>query len=306
MHDRVLVTGAYGFIGRHVARRFAEAGRYVVGIGHGTWSLEEAGPWGVSEWHAADISFDSLANSGPSPDIIIHCAGSGSVGHSLTYPLQDFQRSAGTIAATLEYMRLRAPEARLVYISSAAVYGRQAGETVISEQAPLEPMSPYGLHKVIGESLCRMYGDQYGLSSAVVRFFSVYGCGLRKQLLWDACVKTLRGDIEFAGTGDETRDWLHVSDAAELVFRTVERASPHRPVANGGTGEAVPTHAVIDELFRSLGIRSKPTFSGVVKVGDPKHYQADISTALQLGWLPKVGWREGIRLYAEWFKSNAP
>jgi UDP-glucose 4-epimerase len=305
MPNRVLVTGAAGFIGRHVAKRFAEAGWSVVGIGHGTWSREEARIWGLTEWHAADISFDVLSNFGPSTDVIVHCAGSGSVGYSLTHPFQDFQRSAGSVAATLEYIRLQAPNARLIYLSSAAVYG-QVEDRAIREETALNPLSPYGVHKMIGEMLCRTYGIHYAVSSAVVRFFSIYGCGLRKQLLWDACNKVSGGNFMFAGTGGETRDWLDVRDAADLIYCAAEYASHDCPVVNGGTGESASIQAVLEELFLSLGLQVKPIFSGVARQGDPLNYRADISVALQWGWLAKIRWREGVRAYAEWFRNSAP
>lgn len=302
---RVLVTGAAGFIGRHVSRRFAEAGWKVVGIGHGTWSPEEARTWGLMEWHAADISFDALCNSGSPPQVIVHCAGSGSVGYSLTHPYQDFHRSTATIAATLEYARLRATKARVIFLSSAAVYG-QVGEESISVEKPLKPVSPYGLHKMMGEALCRVYADHYGVHSAVLRLFSVYGAGLRKQLLWDACTKASRGDAEFAGSGNETRDWVNIEDVAQLVLAAVEHASPICPVANGGTGEAPPISAVLEELFFVLGVKPRPRFNGAVREGDPVHYRADISVARRWGWAAKIGWREGIRAYADWFLKTAP
>lgn len=304
MPNRVVITGAAGFIGRHVARRFALADWAVIGLGHGTWSPEEAKSWGFAEWHGADISFDALSNVGAVPDAIVHCAGSGSVGYSLRHPFQDFHRSAGTVAATLEYMRLRAPEARLVYLSSAAVYGH-AGEAPISEDASLTPLSPYGFHKAIGESLCRMYGAQYKVSSVIVRLFSVYGRGLQKQLLWDACCKALAGNHSFDGTGDETRDWLNVQDVADLIYTAVEYAPLDSPVVNGGTGEAPTIRAVLQELFAALEIQAAPTFSGMSRHGDPKHYRADVSVTQKWGWKPKVGWRDGIRAYAEWFRSRA-
>ena len=239
------------------------------------------------------------------PDAIIHCAGSGSVGYSLDRPYQDFQRSAGTVAAVLEYVRLRAPHARLVLLSSAAVYG-QCRDEAIREDAPQNPLSLYGAHKLFGETLCRMYGAQYGASSAVVRLFSVYGNGLQKQLLWDACNKAKRGDLSFAGTGEETRDWLHVGDAAELLLTTVEHASSLSPVVNGGTGESPTISAVLETLFHGLGVCEKPMFSGVARQGDPRHYRADVSKARGWGWSPKIGWRDGIRAYAEWFKAQRP
>ena len=304
MPNRVVITGAAGFIGRHVARRFAQAGWSVTGLGHGTWSPEEAKSWGIAEWHSADISFDALSNLGPIPDAIVHCAGSGSVGYSLNHPFQDFHRSAGTVAATLEYMRLRAPHARLVYLSSAAVYG-YAGDTPIREDAPLAPISTYGFHKMIGESLCRMYGAQYKVSSVIVRLFSVYGCGLQKQLLWDACSKALVGNYSFDGTGDETRDWLNVQDAADLIYRAVDCACSNGFLVNGGTGEAPSIRAILQELFAALGIQAAPTFSGMSRHGDPKHYRADVSVTHQWGWKAQVGWRDGIRAYAKWFKSRA-
>jgi UDP-glucose 4-epimerase len=258
----------------------------------------------MAEWHAADISFDALSNSGPSPSVIVHCAGSGSVGYSLSHPFQDFLRGTSTIAATLEYARLHAPEARIVYLSSAAVYGH-VGDRSIREETSLNPVSPYGVHKMMGESLCQMYGAHYGVHSTVLRLFSVYGGGLRKQLLWDACAKALRGESEFAGTGDETRDWLDVVDAAELIFLAVKQASRLCPIANGGAGEAPPIRAVLEELFQCLGVNRPPHFSGVVRSGDPKHYRADITVAKRWGWVPKVSWREGVRAYAEWFRNSA-
>ncbi len=302
---RVFVTGAAGFIGRHAARRFAEAGWAVIGLGHGTWSADEAKLWGLAEWHATDISFDALSNLGAVPDAIVHCAGSGSVGYSLLHPFQDFHRSAGTVAAVLEYMRLRAPAAQFVYLSSAAVYGH-ARELPIREDAPLAPVSPYGVHKVIGESLCRLYREQYKVSSTVIRLFSVYGCGLAKQLLWDACMKLSSGNCVFDGTGEETRDWLNVEDAAELIHQAVDHASPDRPVVNGGTGVAPSIGQVLHELAHALGAKSPVTFSGITRKGDPRHYAADISAARTWGWFPRTDWIEGVGAYAEWFKARRP
>ncbi|MDF0668350.1 MAG: NAD-dependent epimerase/dehydratase family protein [Nitrospira sp.] len=303
MPSKVLVTGAAGFIGRHVARRFSEAGWSVIGLGHGTWSFEEARSWGIEEWHAADISFDALSALVAVPDALVHCAGSGTVGYSLSHPYQDFQRSAGTAAAVLEYVRLRAPLTRLVLLSSAAVYG-QGGTEAVREDGPLNPVSPYGVHKMFGEMLCRMYGAQYGVSSAVVRFFSVYGDNLRKQLLWDACNRAASGDLTFAGSGEETRDWLHVMDAAELLFTAVEYASSLSPVVNGGTGDSPTIAEVLEVLFYGLGIHEKPVFSGMARQGDPLHYRADVDAARRWGWRSKVGWRDGVRAYAQWFKAR--
>jgi UDP-glucose 4-epimerase len=212
-------------------------------------------------------------------------------------------RWTGHIKIFNEYVRLRAPHARLVLLSSAAVYG-QCGDEAIREDAPQNPLSVYGTHKLFGETLCRMYGAQYGVASTVVRLFSVYGNGLQKQLLWDACNKAMRGDFSFAGTGSETRDWLHVTDTAELLFTAGEYASSRSPTVNGGTGNSPLVSAVLEVLFRGIGISEKPVFSGVARPGDPRHYRADVSRAREWGWSPKIGWHDGIRHYAEWFRAQ--
>jgi UDP-glucose 4-epimerase len=301
---RVIVTGAAGFVGRHASRLFAAQGWHVIGIGHGTWSLEDARAWGVAEWHAADITFDALVNTGPAADAIVHCAGGSSVGHSMSHPLQDFQRSCSSISAALEYARLHAPAARVVYTSSAAVYG-QKDLGPIEETATIAPVSPYGLHKSFGEALCQTYATHYGIACAVLRFFSVYGRGLRKQLLWDACSKAARGELQFGGTGQETRDWLEVTDAAVLLLRAVDWASAQCPVINGGTGESPTVREVLQELLNALNVSAQPRFSGVVRAGDPLYYRAAIARAAGLGWQAQVPWRTGVRAYADWYRAGA-
>jgi len=117
------VLGAAGFVGRHAARALARAGYEVVGIGHGTWLRDEWREWGLREWHMADISIEALLTYAGEPEILIQCAGSGSVAFSMTHPAQDFRRSVDSTLAALDFVRLHAPDCRIVLPSSAAVYG---------------------------------------------------------------------------------------------------------------------------------------------------------------------------------------
>lgn len=301
----LLVTGANGFLGRHVARCIAQTGRKVIGIGHGSWPQHEWKSWGLSAWHQADITLQTLRRYAENPSTIFHCGGGGSVPFSITNPLADFERTVVTTAHVLEYVRLHVPSCGVIYPSSASVYG-----TVVSahirEDCPTAPISQYGTHKLMAEEMVSSYARQFETSTSIVRFFSVYGSGLRKQLLWDASCKLTRNDITFMGTGDEVRDWLHVEDAAQLMLAADEHASVDCPIVNGGSGVGVAVRDVLKHLGHSLlGYEIIPRFSGVQRTGDPSRYVADIESSKAWGWRPKQNWRDGMTEYAAWWIRNS-
>jgi UDP-glucose 4-epimerase len=299
-----LITGAYGFIGRHVARAASKRGYLVRGMGHGGWGRDEWRQWGLSDWHSTDVTIESLLTYSGEPDVIFHCAGSGSVAFSMTHPYQDYQRTVATTLSVLEYLRINMPQTRLVIPSSAGVYGL-AQKMPIAVDDFLNPVSPYGLHKKMAEDLCRSYAQHFGVRSASVRLFSVYGIGIRKQLIWDACQKMAAGNFNFAGTGRETRDWLHVEDAADLLLLAADHADESCPMVNGGAGVAVKIKDVVERIAERLDVPQRPVFSGAVRQGDPVHYQADVSEAFALGWRPTRDLHTEIDAYVDWYKGGA-
>jgi UDP-glucose 4-epimerase len=300
-----VVTGAHGFLGRHAARLLAQRGFRVLGLGHGDWCQPEWEAWGLSKWHRSEVNLQTLVLHAGSPQVIIHCAGGGSVAFSVANPLGDFARTVVTTANVLEYIRLYAPECRMVYPSSASVYGT-AEVLPIREDSRVSPISPYGTHKLMSEQLIASHARQFGTPAAIVRLFSVYGPDLRKQLLWDACSKLSRGEMEFMGTGHEERDWLHVEDAAQLMLAAVDHATSHCPVVNGGYGEGVTVRDIVTYLSHCLFEQpSAPIFSGAQRMGDPSRYVADIVAARAWGWQPERGWKQGVEEYARWWKTVA-
>jgi UDP-glucose 4-epimerase len=301
----ILVTGANGFLGRHVSRVAAGQGHQVVGMGHGDWSEESWRHWGLSAWYELDVTLASLVAHAARPDLLVHCAGSSSVGFSFENPAQDFERTVGTTLDVLEYLRTSAPETALVYPSSAAVYGR-AATLPISEKSPLAPISPYGFHKGIAEDLCRSYSESFGLPVAIVRLFSAYGIELRKQLLWDACRKSQVGDYRFGGTGRETRDWVNGEDVARLLLLAGDHAVSGTAIVNGASGTEVAVENILAVLLDALGADRKPEFTGTMRAGDPERVVGDSSRARGWGWSPQRPWQDGVREYADWFRRVAP
>jgi UDP-glucose 4-epimerase len=301
----VLVTGGYGFLGRAVACRFKAQGWRVIGLGRGHWAPQEALQHGFEAWLDAGVSLSSLMSLNQRFDVVVHCAGNGSVGYSLANPLEDFYKTVQGTADLLEYLRLSASKSLLVYPSSAGVYGAK-DDAPIRETDALNPISPYGHHKKIAEELLASYSQSYGTRVAVIRFFSIYGPGLTKQLLWDASARlreAKNGEAMFWGTGEETRDWISSDDAARLVSM-VSTTTQRFSVINGASGRRVTVRETLELLRAALGLQTRIAFNNVVREGDPRFYHADVSRAIELGWVPSTPLIEGIGNYAKWLRTH--
>jgi len=307
----VWITGGKGFIGRNLAKFAGRQNSAVYGIGHGFWTDDDFNSWGFNHWLNAEIDFaglSQLASQSGKPDIIFHLAGGSAVGPSIQNPYEDFQRTVDTTARLLEWVRQSSPDSKVIGVSSAAVYG-SAFNKPINEQENGKPFSPYGFHKSMLEALFSSYRDSFGLDLSIVRFFSVYGPGLEKQLLWDLCQKLEKSDsteITLNGTGNEVRDWLHISDAMELLWLLASKPKIETTVVNGGTGIGTAVAEIAALVCEQWDKNYSVKFSGISRKGDPKSLVADVSLASELGFTPKVSIQHGISEVVSWYKARSP
>jgi UDP-glucose 4-epimerase len=239
-------------------------------------------------------------------DAIVHCAGGASVGRSLQDPEGDFERTVVSTAHVLEFMRNKARGARLVLLSSAAVYGVTELEP-LHEDLPKQPISPYGAHKALAEDLALHWSRQFDLPIAILRFFSVYGPGLRKQLLWELSRRALAGEdpLTLFGTGEERRDFIHVEDAARLIAAAADPALAPPLVMNGGSGQATSVRDLATQLLAALGCTQEARFSGAAKAGDPPTLVADQTRSRAFGFKPSISLEKGLADYAAWVRREA-
>lgn len=296
----ILVIGSSGFIGSHIAAHFGQHGWKVSGadiLGSPVDGMDffKVGP--------ATLDWEQVFHA-TQADFCVNAAGSGSVGLSIDDPVRDFRANAFDTIVILDTIRKKNPSCKYLHISSAAVYGNPKSLPV-KEDSELRPVSPYGWHKLIAENICREYFDIFGLSLAIVRPFSVFGAGLKKQLLWDIGVKLSKSDqIELFGTGQETRDFIHVQDLACCLEKICVNGRFQAEVYNIGNGEETPIARVASIFTSFFPGNKKIGFSGNVKEGDPVNWQADISLLKSLGYQRSYTLDDGVREYISWFVKN--
>lgn len=298
------VLGAKGFLGRHVARQLDSEGWRVEGLGHGQWT--DHGDWGLRSWMESSVTREALEKLAASemPGAVFCAAGSGTVGESFTDADKAHHDTVESAEVTLDFLASHAPEAVFVYPSSCGVYGNR-NDASIPEDSLVRPASPYAAYKLEVERACRRARLEHGLRCGVIRFFSVYGPGLRKQLIWDMAARAQGGQtISLSGTGKETRDLLHVDDASALVSLVIARLrdeSDEDPfVVNGGTGSALSVKEIARIVLENLPTEAEVTFSGRAREGDPPHFRADADKAHLLGFEPRWNPEAGIADYCGW------
>lgn len=294
------ITGASGFIGGHVAQRFIDAGWTVIGIDRDPL---EGGRFPHIAAELGRMSLQTAFDRAGPPQAIFHGAGNGSVGRSIADPAMCRRDTLESTLRLLDFLIVKAPDCRMVFPSSAAIYGTST-EGRLAENCPPNPVSPYGEHKLAAERAC-LSAAQAGQPIAILRMFSVYGPGLRKQLPWELGRKFLSGDkATLFGTGTEVRDFLCVTDAARLIFDLATTPRPNPVIVNGGTGIATTVAEFARTFGEALGIIRPVAFNGEEREGDPKTYLADTTRLSALGFQANVSLRDGLADYAKWLRTE--
>ncbi len=299
-NKKILITGAKGFLGSNTAKYFKSLGYKTYGIGRGNLSVAESKEICLDYWKQGDISIDLIAEFNQVFDIIIHYGGSGSVGFSIENPYEDFKKTVNGTLEVLEYIRLHNPTAHLIYPSSPAVQGEHSNSP-INEEYTGQPVSPYGFHKKITEELCQSYSEKFGLKVSIIRLFSVYGLGLKKQILWDAYhkINEATSDVEFWGTGNEIRDFIHIDDVISIIKELI-KVKDQFMIVNGGTGKSYTIKRIVEMIKELLQKSIEINFNQQVNLGNPAYYCADTTKLKMLGIKITKDLEQEIAHYINW------
>jgi UDP-glucuronate 4-epimerase len=317
----VVVTGAAGFVGLHLAERLLERGERVVGVDvfndyydpalkiARARQLETREGFRMVRMDIADAAaFAELVKSSGA-DRVVHLAAQAGVRYSLENPFAYERSNLAGHLSVLEACRHAPAVSHLVYASSSSVYGdRPLGDAGFSEGDPVDrPVSLYAATKRSGELMSNTYAHLYGLAQTGLRFFTVYGPFGRPDMAYFSFTrKILAGEpIEVFGEGRMARDFTYVDDIVDGVLGVLDhpaRAGENR-LFNIGDSRPVGLMDMIATLERALGREAAKVFRPM-QPGDVTSTFADISRLNRLcGYAPKVTLEEGLPRFAEWYRG---
>jgi dTDP-glucose 4,6-dehydratase/UDP-glucose 4-epimerase len=290
---KVVIIGSEGFIGKHLHS-------YMRAQGHEVWGADVVtryvDPENYFLMDSSNSDFSSVFRN-TQYDLCVNCSGAASVPDSMENPIRDYYLNAVNVFKLLDSIRSEQDHCRFINLSSAAVYGNPE-QLPVSESALPNPLSPYGLHKLHSEQICREFYDFHQVPTCSLRIFSVYGPGLQKQLFWDLLKKANSGEaIKLFGTGRESRDFIYISDLVRVIDLVYQRSDFQADVINVANGEEVFIQDAVSVFFGLFEQDISYTFSGDSRKGDPVNWKADISKLKGFGYKASVDMPEGLKAF---------
>jgi UDP-glucose 4-epimerase len=310
---KCLVTGAAGFIGSHLAERLVELGHEVVGVDcfldYYPRAVKERNLRALRQHARFRADERDLCRADLEPllagvEWVFHQAAQAGVRASWgrdfeIYALHNVLATQRLLEASRD-LGVR----RFVYASSSSVYG-DTTDLPMREQSLPRPISPYGVTKLAAEHLCWLYWKNYGLSTASLRYFTVYGPRQRPDMAMHRFLKgALSGSvITLYDDGEQTRDFTYVSDVVAANVAAAERAEGGE-VFNIGGGSQVSINQVLATIEAIAG-RPLHIQRDARQKGDVRHTAADCTRARErLGFRPAVPLAQGLRQEWEWIRGE--
>lgn len=303
---RVLVTGGAGFIGSNLCEALLREGEEVICVdnfnSYYSPALKRKNVSALRDYRGfklveGDIGDGELMNRIISEgiDYIFHHAALAGVQPSIEDPATTHKVNA---TGTLNILRCSIGHniKKVINVSSSSVYGK-VSYLPFDEDHPQQPLSPYGVSKLAAEHYCRVFHEISDLPIVSLRYFTVYGPGMRPDLAISIFARrALRNEtIEIFGDGSKTRDFVYVEDVVEATLLAAKRGSSK--VYNIGGGKSISINELAGKIIDITNSKSKIVRTEPLK-GDAEHTCANIDRARKdLGWMPRVTLAEGLNRY---------
>lgn len=306
-----LVTGGAGFIGSHLVHALVQRGhrvRVLDDLSTGTRANLAAVADDVEVIEGDIRDPDMCARACEGVEVVYHEAAMPSVPQSVADPRRAHEVNVNGTFNVLMAAR-DAGARRVVFAASCAVYG-DSGREREREDQPTQPMSPYASTKLIGEQYLQGFYTTYGLETVSLRYFNVFGSRQDPNSPYSAAIPAfvtmmLRGQAPtIFGDGEQTRDFVHISNIVRANLLAAEAEALHGEVVNIGCGRRVSINQVIAAINHGLGTSITPSYADP-RAGDIRHSLANIDRAASvLGYTPELHFEAGLEQAIGWYRDN--
>ena len=313
--NRVIVTGAAGFIGSHLCEALLDAGYEVTGVDcfdpyyersiKEMWLAELTGRPSF-QFVEVDVRTDQRWLEGAFA--VVHLAARPGVRASVRDPEGCLTINVGGTTSVLEAC-MRAGVRKVIFGSSSSVYGERGRAELSETDAQLDPVSPYGASKLAGEALCRAYGTLHDMCIVALRFFSVYGPRQRPDQAFSSFVSLMKNgnSIDFYGDGKTLRDYTHVDDVVQGILGTLawsESKEQGFQVVNIGSAKPVRLRDAVDCLAAQLAVKPDIRMVPRSEVDVTGTYANIDKAAGMFGFAPRVAFEEGVARFIQWHEAT--
>lgn len=311
---RTLITGMTGFVGGHLVRSLLSDGAEV----HGTLltTVTETPPPGTTG-HPVDIADPGAMSAlvaSVEPDAVFHLAGAASVGQSFADPSGTWHVNVEGTRGVLEAVRRSASNCRVVVALSGEEYGRvPLDQLPVTEDTPLNPLSPYAESKVAADHLCAEYQRDHGLAVLRLRAFNQIGPGQDPRFVLPSICKQV-ADAEMAGESvcrlelgniDTRRDFLDVRDVVAAYRMLIDRGNPAQAYL-AGAGRSLAVRDLLDVVVSlariPVQVVSDPTR---IREGEQPDLYAEPRALKDLGWEPRIPLETSILDTLDYWRERA-